>query len=76
MTIGEAIRKAREARGYSMQKLAERSGINIITIYNWEHERASPTAYSLICVADALEISLDELVGRNYVDNCKSERHR
>lgn len=64
MTILEAIKKAREAKGYSLQTLAKKSGINASTINKWETRGSFPTIINLIPVADALGISLDELVGR------------
>lgn len=64
MTIGESIRKARESKGFTRQKLSEKSGVSASTIYNWEHEEITPTIFPLICVADVLGVSLDELVGR------------
>ena len=64
MTIGESIRKAREDRGYSRQRLAIRSGVSYHAIQRWEQENSNPTVINLIPIADALGISLDELVGR------------
>ncbi len=64
MTIGEAIRKAREARGYSRERLARAAKISQITIFQWEHGEFSPTLELLWRVADVFNISLDELVGR------------
>ena len=69
MTIGEAIRKAREDRGYTRQQLSDMSGISYFTILCWEIGRSFPNVLLLICVADALNISLDELVGRNFKAN-------
>ena len=64
MNIGESIRKAREDRGYSRERLARKAGISQITIFQWEHGKFSPTIELLWRVADALNISLDELIGR------------
>lgn len=64
MTIGQSIKKAREAKGLSRYKLAEMAGIAPITIYQWERGAFCPTITCLIFIADALDISLDELVGR------------
>lgn len=68
MTIGQAIRKAREHRGLTQQKLAELSGIAVLTLQGWERDKFTPTVILLMGVADILEISLDELVGRNKVE--------
>lgn len=68
MTIGEAIRTARERKGYSRNKLALKAGIHQQSISNWERGLSFPNIIMLIPVADALNISLDELVGRNKVE--------
>jgi transcriptional regulator with XRE-family HTH domain len=47
-----------------MQKLAEKSGISFWCIYNYEKGKNEPGMHNLIVLADALEISLDEYVGR------------
>lgn len=69
MTIGESIRKARKAKGWTLQKLAEKSGVCFATIWYWERDKSTPSIILLICIADALEISLDELVGRKVKEN-------
>lgn len=64
MTIGKAIRKARRDREYSIKRLSEEAGVAYVTLLNWEHERVFPNLIPLIDVADVLNISLDELIGR------------
>ena len=64
MTIGESIRAVREAKGFTRRELYEKSGVHYQTIYNWEHDGPVPTVFNLICIADVLDVSLDELVGR------------
>lgn len=68
MTIGESIRTVREERGYSRERLARRTGLHIQTITRWEQGLSCPNALPLIEVADALNVSLDELVGRRIND--------
>ena len=69
MTIGEAIRTARESRGFTITKLSEKSGVHYETIWNWEKDKVIPSVFLLSCIADVLEISLDELVGRKVKNN-------
>lgn len=64
MTIGEYIRKARTDRGYSRQQLSNKSGVSVATIRCWEDDLNVPSVILLSCIADALNISLDELIGR------------
>ena len=65
MSVGEAIRKARTERGYSLQRLANKTGLSVQGIYQYEHGISEPRCWCLIALADALNISLDELVGRS-----------
>lgn len=63
-TIGRSIRRIREEREYSREQLARKAGIHAQLIVRWEYGISSPTLLPLIAVADALDVSLDELVGR------------
>jgi transcriptional regulator with XRE-family HTH domain len=64
LTISEAIKKARVAKGYTISDLARKTGITFQTLDKWEKGKNYPNVYNLIPIADALNISLDELVGR------------
>lgn len=64
LTIGEAIKKARVERGYTILDLSRKTGITFQALYRWEKGENYPNVYNLIPIADALNISLDELVGR------------
>ena len=64
LTIGEAMKKARLEKGYSRNALSFKARISIQNIANWEAGRAYPNIINLISIADALGITLDELVGR------------
>ena len=64
MTIGQAMKKARLDKGYSQARLSMKSGISSQNISYWEHGISFPTIINLIPIADALGVTLDELVGR------------
>lgn len=64
MTIGQSIRKARKEKEYSLEAVAHISGVSVTTIAQWERDERTPILANLILVADALQMSLDELVGR------------
>lgn len=68
MTIGESIRKVREERGYSRERLARRTRLHIQTITRWEQGLSFPNLMPLIEVAKVLNVSLDELVGWRVKD--------
>lgn len=65
LTIGEAIKKARLQKKYTRSMLAQKSQISPQNIFQWESGKAYPNIINLIPVADALNVSLDELVGRS-----------
>lgn len=64
LNIGEAIRKARLDKGYSILKMAEIAQVTFNTVYRWEKGLSYPNVFNLIPIADALGLTLDELVGR------------
>lgn len=69
MTIGQAIKKARKSKGYTQAKIAKKIGVKQSTVSFWETDRFSPTIMLAVCLADALGITLDELVGREVPSN-------
>lgn len=69
MTVGQAIKKARTEKGYSQYKLANKIGTYAYVISQWEHDKFQPCLYLLMKMADVLEISLDDLVGRKVTSN-------
>lgn len=66
MTIGENIRKIRKARGLTLKQLAEKSGYAYQHIHHIEVSNHIPKVSTAIDIADVLEVSLDELVGREF----------
>lgn len=63
MTAGEHIRAAREAAGMTIVQLAEMADITWHSLWMIEAGRNKPRLTTAILLADALEISIDELVG-------------
>lgn len=60
--MGRRLRDLRKAKGWSQEKLAEKSGISIKAIQTAERSTHDPSLFSVICIADALGCSLDYLV--------------
>ena len=63
--IGNRIRELRRRRGMTLQAIARISGLSPSMISLVERGRASPSIGSLIVVANALGISMSELVAAN-----------
>lgn len=64
MTIGQSIRKIRRAKGYALDVLGVKSGVSLGALSRWERDESDPRVTMLWYIADILEVSLDELVGR------------
>ena len=63
--LSKKIKELRRKVGWSQQKLAEKSSLSYNTITKVEQGAAKqPTIQTMIKIADAFGISLDELVGR------------
>ena len=62
LAFGQHLRQLREARGWSQQALADVADVSKPTIYRIETARYSVTLDVLVSLAQALEISLAELV--------------
>lgn len=72
MTIGQHINLVRNKKNLSLDQLSEISGVSKNTIVSWIYQGHHPDIFLLICVADALNVTLDELVGRNSIYKNKS----
>jgi transcriptional regulator with XRE-family HTH domain len=63
--LPKRLKELRKKSGWSQQKLAERAGLSYNTITKIEQGAATkPTIQTIIKVADAFGISIDELLGR------------
>jgi transcriptional regulator with XRE-family HTH domain len=63
--LEQRLRQLRKKAGWSQQKLAERAGLSYNVITKIEQGVAKrPTIQTVIKLADAFGLSLDELVGR------------
>lgn len=59
------LKRLRKERAWTQQKLAEKAGISYVIITKIEQGVSKePTILTMIKLADALGVSLDELVGR------------
>ncbi len=73
-TFSERLHQLREARGLTQIRLAEMIDVLPRAYNRWERGHISPQLETLIKLADVLQVSLDELVGR--VDNSKEIKIR
>lgn len=66
--VGESIREARKRAGMNQEQLAELARLNRVTIAKYESGKVEPGAQALSRIADALEVTVDELLGRSPSD--------
>lgn len=63
-SIGLTMRKCRKKKNLTIKELADKSGVHRNTIINCETDKLVPSLYTLIDLADTLNVSLDEYIGR------------
>lgn len=63
MKTGKIIANLRADKGWSQTELAEASGVSRVMIGKYERGDASPSIEAAKKIADAFEVSLDQLVG-------------
>ncbi len=62
MSFGATLAKLREAAELTQVELAQRAGVPIDTLRRWEQDRNLPRINDAFRLARALEISLDDLI--------------
>ncbi len=73
-SIGERIRRARKAKGFSQADLAKRIGVTQPAIANWESGVHDPRRLALAKLADVLDAPLDWLAAGDR-SSAESDKH-
>lgn len=63
-TIAQRLREFREQRRFTQTELGARAGIAAASVSHFETGQRLPALESLMKLADALEVSVDALLGR------------
>lgn len=63
--IGLAVRRLRETKGYSIQELAQKTGMKRPNLSRLEHGKHQPSLETLERLAAALEVPVAEIIARN-----------
>jgi transcriptional regulator with XRE-family HTH domain len=66
--FGQRMADARERAGLTQQQLAERLGTSQRAVAHWERDPVALRPDQIAAVADALNVSTDELLGRAAKD--------
>ena len=69
MKFGFYLKTQRELAGLTQNELAKKTGLSQAAISRWEDDLRIPNIENCLILAEFYGISLDELVGREYMDN-------
>lgn len=73
--FADKLRALRQTRGLTQSRLAELLGVSPRVYNRWETGAAAPRLDTVVKVADILEVSLDELVGRSEPEEPQLRLH-
>ena len=73
MDFGKILKEKRKENGYSQEYLAEKIGVNRVNISNYELGLKVPSLAVMWKLADFLNCSIDELIGRKNFVNRKED---
>ena len=74
MELSKQIKKYRTEANLSQEELADKIYVSRQTISIWEYEKNYPDIKSLVLMSEVFQVSLDNLVKRNWktaVKSCK-----
>jgi len=66
LTLGEKIRLVREDRGLTISELANRAGISVSYLSEIERDTVNPSIATLRRIAEELEVSVADLMGKEH----------
>lgn len=66
LTVGESMARCRRRKGLTQRELGELTEISHNLIGYYEQDKVAPGLFNVITIADALQVSIDELVGREF----------
>jgi len=70
--IHEQIKKLRKRQGFSQEELGKLIGVSQQVITNYERGLREPYVETLVKLAGALKVSMDQLIGTKPVEDDKS----
>ncbi len=63
-TFAARLKRLREAAGWTQDLLADRAGLSVAAVRQWEQGRREPSLGMARRLAEALGVSLDRLAGK------------
>lgn len=70
-TFGARLQRLRSAAGLTQMQLAERAGIPLTTLRNWEHDRREPMVRALFKLTEALDLDCRAFQGCTVAGQAK-----
>ena len=64
--VGARIRLLRLEKNMTQRQLAAKIGVDRTSLSSYEHSKRTPDIFTLCRMADVIEVSLDDLVGRKF----------
>lgn len=74
LAIENNMQRLIDERGWTIYRLAKESGVTVSALYNIGKKRQGPYVETAVKLADALNVSLDELV-REKVGVLENDNH-
>lgn len=74
--LGEKLKNARKAKGFSQDEVAEKLKVTRQTVSKWENGRTAPDVETLVKLSDLYETSLDLLMRENGNQECQIKEER
>lgn len=62
LAIKANVQRLIDAKGWTIYRLSKESGVPLTTLYSLDNKKHGPTADTLVKLADALGVTVDELV--------------
>ena len=69
MSIADKVKTLRNQKGYSQEKLAEKTGLSLRTIQRVENRETEPRGDTLSKIADVFKVSPDEIMEQNIEED-------
>lgn len=61
-TLGQRIGRLREAGGLTQEQLADKAGVQVSSLRNWEYDHRRPRAEATLLLAQALGVTVEALL--------------
>ncbi len=75
MNFHENFFKYRKAKGFTQEEMAEKMEVSRQSVSKWENGEAVPDLSKVIKIAELLEVSVDELCGRETINKIETNQN-